>query len=291
MNPEAFYHRIIDCLLPEYGVILEEYAQKFAGSTCLFGLGTRGLFYEALGIISNDAGADIHSDVLHERPPCGTAHTSLATIFGERYLLKDLLRNATSLYLLKQNAINLLNDVHIAFPIPVDETNADFVVLVVVRTGSRSFSTESQGNLLQALKSMSNTTVLLFKGDEDTRNSIEFFARADAVVMYHGAAAANLVFCKMFTVVIEITTYTDTLAKESWRRNTDQIAVIRPDLKVRVIHIPLDQVLSNDIIDGNYSGRDKDLLVKDSRNIQLLRSDAEGIKEVILSFRHEFSDP
>ena len=109
--------------------------------------------------------------------------------------------------------------------------------------------------------------------------------------MYHGAAAANLVFCKHFTMVIEITTYTDTLAKESWRRNTDQIAVIRPDLKVRVIHIPLDQVLSNDIIDGNYSGRDKDLLVKDSRNIQLLRSDAEGIKEVILSFRHEFSDP
>ena len=119
---------------------------------------------------------------------------------------------------------------------------------------------------------------------------MEHFSRADAVVMYHGAAAANLLFCKQFTLVVEITTYTDSMSKKSWRKNTDQIALIRPDLKVKVFRIPLHQVVSIDIYNEKKDARDKYQHMKDARDIQLLKSDAEGIKEIILNLRFQAID-
>ena len=286
MNPEAFYHRIIDCLLPEYGVVLEESAQ-IARGTCLFGLGTRGMFYETLGILPPAFGAKVQTSLLQAAPPCGNTDTAMSAMFGQRYLVRNLLRNTTSLEILKRNANLILNDVGNAFAKTDENNTADFVVLVVARTGSRSFNTESLLRLLLALESISESAVILFKGDESIRTSMEIFTRADAVVMYHGAAAANLLFCKHLTLVVEITTYTDTVSKKSWRKNTDQIALIRPDLKVKVFRIPLHQVVSIDIINEKEDARDKDQYMKDARDIQLLKSDAEGIKEIILNLRFQ----
>ena len=49
MNPEAYFHRIVDCLIPEYQFLKSSLLQASLGnSSCLVGQGSRYAYFEAL---------------------------------------------------------------------------------------------------------------------------------------------------------------------------------------------------------------------------------------------------
>ena len=59
--------------------------------------------------------------------------------------------------------------------------------------------------------------LVVFNGTEDAISTMELFARADAVLGYHGAGLANNIFIPRNACVVEVSLWLDTNGSEPWR--------------------------------------------------------------------------
>jgi len=154
-------------------------------------------------------------------------------------------------------------------------------ILLVSRRGTRSFDKNTLRALTRNLENLHETVIVsLYDGDEDALRTVEMFHSAHVVIHFHGAAAANIVFCEENTTVLELTVFQDFNGTRKWRTNAPFLRAFRPNIKIGVYHLPLNvafPALSSSLL---AASDDVDLLIKGQSEIQL-----GGVEhEVILDF-------
>ena len=135
--------------------------------------------------------------------------------------------------------------------------------------------------LLNKLKTIPGATTSIYLGTENVTYTISLFHRADAVLMYHGAAAANLVFCRRFAFALEVTTYSDISSSSPWRSNFPTLRQLRPDLVLLVYRIPLAAAFPHVDVRELESAEDRDALIKQLENVTVSSNDADNITSLI----------
>ena len=69
------------------------------------------------------------------------------------------------------------------------------------------------------------------------------FHAARVVIMFHGAAAANVVFCEEDTLILEVTFFEDFDGARKWRSNAPTLKALRPQMIFAVYYLPLQVAL------------------------------------------------
>ena len=140
-----------------------------------------------------------------------------------------------------QNGSAILDDLVSRLPIHLHPFTCTHVVLILRRTLSRMFKVGDERLLIDTLQ-RNGMLVSIFDGDMPLLDTIALFRNADAVVGWHGAGMANVVFCRRGTKVVEITTFRDLKNTRSWRTNMKAVTAWRDYAKL-VLHVPLARVL------------------------------------------------
>lgn len=261
MNPDAHYHRLVDCLVPEYLAL-----KKAATSTaCVIGCGSRCEYLRYLVVLNEEKNQTRFFKDSYEH--CTDFHA--ITIHEPR--TKDL-----DLQTRLQGAALLADDVSKS----INFDSARLHVLVVSRKDSRSFEPESLKRLMKSITSIIRPIdgqLEIYHGDESLERTISLFHRADVVIMFHGAAAGNLVFSRSNVIFFELSTYTDVDSKKQWRSNTHTLTPIKPDIISIVYYLPLRTIVSNATLTELCGTENKDKFVKSLRNIRLVDSEIEAI--------------
>ena len=140
-----------------------------------------------------------------------------------------------------QNGGAILDDLLSGLPIRLHAFTCTHVVLILRRNGSRRFKVDDERALIDTLQ-RNGMLVSIYDGGTSLLDTIALFRSADAVVGWHGAGMANVVFCRNGTKVIEITTYKDLNQTRSWRTDIKKVTAWRKYAKL-VVRVPLTRVL------------------------------------------------
>lgn len=122
----------------------------------------------------------------------------------------------------------------------------------------------------------------VYDGKESVEETIRKFHSADVVLLYHGAAAANMVFAKRGAHIIEITTFAKSDDSIGWRANVQYLFTHRPDIKTLVYFIPLSHGWPGlNLTSVDELGNKADHYVKALSNITLRRSDVLNLGNIV----------
>lgn len=289
----AFFHRIVDCLTREYWTLkttLQEQASH--QDLCIVGFGNRAELYHSLKVIPEQtlilASERIMTDACIQKQHPGKKVVSLnhndrsAAVLGADAILKDL----------RLSRGGLSED---------GDTTSVGNILLVVREGTRNWEKSTLLKLMKRLHKLArrfHTHLVVHDGSENVTATMGAYYQASVILMYHGAAAANLLFTRRNTVVVEITTYKNTDSLQRWRSNKASLSSgwegllhLRPDLRWFVHHIPLSiaypQVKETEF--GSHS--DGNRFIKGLRNVHLSRNDIDNIEDLLAeNLRHALVD-
>jgi len=250
MNPEAFYHRLLDCFVSEYADVRGLLQQN--SSVCIVGLGTRRSLYAAL---------QMHRLAFHQLFEddnyCGVERPAFAYMKASKHELLSVRRKGANM---------IIRDV---FNSTTQKSMRTKVVLVN-RATTRNFESSSFARLTDRVRSfLHDGEVSFYFGNETDSETISIFSKADAVVMFHGAAAGNIIFTSPGTVLLELTTYTDTNSTKPWRTNSNTMLPVRPDLLWITHHLNIEEITDEENIQKLNMASDKDRFVKSLKNIFL----------------------
>ena len=98
--------------------------------------------------------------------------------------------------------------------------------------------------------------------------------------MFHGAAAANLVFCRRQTFAVELTTYHDVDERRPWRANFPSVRALRPDMHLLTYHLPF-PIVYPDIHVNLLQRADTDHFIKGLHSVHIPRHAVDNILEMI----------
>ena len=252
MNPEAFYHRLLDCFVSEYADVRGLLQQN--SSVCIVGLGTRCSLYAAL---------QVHRLAFHQLFEgdnyCGAERSTFAYMKASKHELLSVRRKGANM---------IIRDV---FNSTTQKSTRTKVVLVN-RATTRNFESSSFARLTDRVRSVLHDVageVSFYFGNETDSETISIFSKADAIVMFHGAAAGNIIFTSPGTVLLELTTYTDTNSTKPWRTNSNTMLPVRPDLLWVIHHLNIEDITDEENIQKLNMASDKDRFVKSLKNIFL----------------------
>ena len=255
MHPAAHYHKLVDCLIPEYAT-LKQAVKDFGNSTCVAGCGKRCVYLELLRLLNQSKKEtrffeEQSAYCLDSRP-----HINIAEL------------EKPGIHELKRSALQLRIDIPSAFRTGSSMYN----VLIVSRHDTRSFASTTLRTLMGSIRSVVQPyggIVDLYHGNETVKKTMSLFHNAAAVVMFHGAAAGNMIFCRKHTIFFEISTYADAASRVKWRSNKKTLIPIRPDLVPIVHYIPVHDIVAEATIHALEESENKDQFVKSFRNITL----------------------
>lgn len=230
----AFYHQIIDCLMPF--VAYAYAARQLGGAVCASPGAARWLRTFRVRVV-DPCPREYHAPPHLASGPIATAS-----------LVDALTRDVA--------------------PASCDDAR---VVVLVRRHGTRAFTPDSFRRLHRALARVA--PVRVFEGNESVVDVARAFVYARAIVGYHGAGFANAVFSRCNATLVEVSTYSDEANARLWRSNIASLRRWRQFGQTHTLHLPLQQVLraNGDI---PYRHHDPDHFVKNLRNVSLTDSDA-----------------
>jgi len=278
MHPEASFHRIVDCLIPEYQFLKRTLAERKThdNTTCIVGQGSRYAYFKAI----NENVTLPSQNTVRDRVKCIALVEDQVLIqqgLPHNYKMSNLLK--ADLLALQRNTLALMSDVRKSFP---RNSTQKFEVLLVARRGTRSFEAESEKAMIDYIKGLhENFVVSVYSGLENVTRTIKMFSSANVVIMYHGAAAANIVFCEDNTAVLEISCYADLAGSKKWRSNAPSLRALKPKVTLGVFYLPLQEAfpsLNSTILDsvGNLNS-----FIKGLSNIHVGASQLEVIGSFI----------
>ena len=154
--------------------------------------------------------------------------------------------------------------------LPVHANPSDIVVLQ--RSGTRKFNQETLAALCSQLSKKGS--VVLYRGTESARATVDVFQKARYVVGYHGAGLANAYFMNNATRILEISTYIDLNNTIPWRTNMKEVTKYG-QFDTRVLRIPIQQLLETNNV--TYRTYDPDHFVKDLKYVSLTHTDMREI--------------
>ena len=154
--------------------------------------------------------------------------------------------------------------------------------VLIVRKQSRRFHDDAAA--LAQLQEASKMAVRFYLGSESLADTVALFARASAVVGYHGAGHVNAVFGPANLHVIEISTAFQSQGNSScmslWRTNTLPMDVNRsyPAQRWDVLFLPLSQVMAanNKSLPSTLDGMDASLQWLPNNGVSLENLAAAG---------------
>ena len=250
----AVYHRLIDCFLAEF--VLLNYTIHNYPQVCAVGCGKRDEFYHFFDLVAKENSAE---RIFNRESNC------IVVPNGSRVILNPALQGDFNSSDKNIQQLTAFIDDRYA------DLDSEIGVLLVERLTTRNFHPNTsyfmRGELQTLSKSMSGK-LIIYHGNETIRETIIKFRSANVVVMYHGAAAANLIFCRARTIAVEFTTYHDVQEKHRWRANFRTIRALRPDLRLLTYHLPFRTVYPN-INHSLNDVEDTDHFIKDLYNVHI----------------------
>ena len=158
--------------------------------------------------------------------------------------------------------------------LPVHAKPSDIVVLQ--RSNTRIFEKWSFNRLCSQLRTKGR--VVVYKGTEDPRTTVEIFQKARYLVGYHGAGLVNAFFMNNATRILEISTYQDLNNTVPWRTNMRKVTKYG-SFEQQVLRLPLQQLLKTNKV--AYRAHDSDHFVKNLRLVSLTRENVQQILDFI----------
>ena len=255
-HPAAHYHKLVDCLIPEYAT-LKQAVKLFGTSTCVVGCGKRCVYLEQLMLLNQ---SNKESRFFTEQGSyCFDSRSHInITELGNHYNIREY----------KRSASQLRADMESVFRANQSQHN----VLVVSRQETRSFAPETLSVLVGLIRTAVQPfggSVDVYYGNETVKKTMLLYRNAAAVVMFHGAAASNMIFCREHAIFFEISTYTDKTSEVKWRSNTNTLLPIRPDIVSIVHYMPVHEILAETTIAELEDSENRDQFIKSIRNITL----------------------
>ena len=181
----------------------------------------------------------------------------------------------------------LMSDVRKTFDA---ESQHKLKVLIVVRRSTRSFEGETERALIEHIKGLhEDFDVEVYSGIENATHTIKMFYSARVVIMFHGAAAANLVFCEDNTTVLGISCFADLEGINKWRSNAQLLRSLKPNITLGVLYVPLQVAYPhlNATVMAATSNADK--LIKDQSGVHLSAPELQTVGKFIMESVFEFN--
>lgn len=259
LNPNAHYHKLVDCIAPQYVAL----KLALSNESCIISCGTRCEVFKELRL-------------LNEQNQSRFFEKEAEYCFDKRPVIELPAPKDVDVDIRRHGALWIAEDVAKIHNVDIVGLN----VLLVNREGTRSFESKSFEKLTDSITSLIHPTgglVTFYHGNETGRQTMKLFRRADAIIAYHGAAAGNLLFSRPQVIFLELSTYTDLSSKYSWRTNTRTLLPIRPDI-ISIVHfLPLNTITSSMTLDALAAAENKDQFVKGLQNISIIDSELEKI--------------
>lgn len=238
-GPEHYFHKVMQCLLPHYGVFVQTRQAKVTGTRC-FIVSVKSLMPFLVPLL----GQDFHYKFIQEEESCvRELHKDVALE------LPKYTKNKTNNKEERIREINRADKFWLSFypPLPIKKQmkylQADVmrnvvgtsekdhpIILLARRSDMRSFDPGTEEALVQMLNARTGRRVVRFTGSENMSSTMEMFAAAGGLVGFHGAGFANSVFNGQRLCVVEITTFQDADCsdKEIWRTHLNLYAKAEP---------------------------------------------------------------
>lgn len=265
----AFYHRILDCFAVEYLSLKHVLEETDVADLCVVGYLNRAEFYISLSVLPRSSDIFANSNTIK--------NGALMAWFPERKIVGI---TPTSI---SENVAAIARDVQLGYREP---TSGCGDIILVCRRGVRNWESQSAVRLWRSLYEYTTTStstnqynmkVVIYNGTEDVNTTIGIFYRAAAVVMYHGAAAANMLFTRKSTIMIEWTTYVN--STHIWRSNVPHLLRLRGDIESHVHALPLSTAFPNVNVTELTARRDGDRWMKTMRDVKLTDTDIHNMKK------------
>lgn len=244
--PGAYYHNIVDCLLPLFGLV--EYTralnrQSGDHNSYKYVLVSPLYLKELLAFF-----LPLQMHFYHEQDAC---FTTVATSVS--YVITDAVPVATKVALasqLRQAGTHLS---------PPDSDVVPSILIIERHGASRQFHNSSR--IFEFFKeSFPGYELVSYHGNETVRTTITLFSRATIIFGYHGAGHVNCIFSAPGTIVVEMSTFQDMDEARAWRSNR-VIPDFHTQLKWVVYHLGLDTVVAD--MDEFIRVPDKDHYIKE----------------------------
>ncbi len=268
----ATYHRVADCLAYEYWTLKTSLNHVPINETCLVGYLNRMPYYRSLGILPELPEYHTKLFSMDMDTACISYHYPAADVVGINHLMvhagiEDLLN------MLKSTRGNV--------------GPCEGSIILVNRTGTRSWEQAGFRNLVKSfsiLAQMLGIELDVHNSGDDTNTTIHKFHRASAVIAFHGAALANLLFSSENTFAIEISTFSDLQSSVPWRSVTDGFKRrIRPDLTTEVYRLSLESAFGVEQAIKIVESGNANMAILRSRNIRLSEEDVQALRGMVHS--------
>jgi hypothetical protein len=262
----AFFHRLIDCTLPNFDLFELAIADEEAT------LIVPHFLQPFVDFFSPTSKKQLQ---YHEAKPCFYISNTTVVAFETR-----LFGNATAMS--SRGERFRLQAWRLA------GTNADrFKVpntcLFIQRQRTRALDPSVR---LYLKKHLPNFAHEVYFGNESLVETISKFSRSVVVVGFHGAGAANTVFCPEKAIIIELTLFSSIDARTLWRTNRDTIKPWHTSLKWAVFPLSLQEARIPRLQQiRNHEISDVDHYLKDIPSVHVPQSKVLNIVHTILKLR------
>ena len=247
--PGAFFHRLHDCIFPEICLIEKLHQQN--GSACYEDWQAHWVkFFAPHSQRAKTCGQNVIHGSRPRRRPCAIRET-----------LERLLRTTSNSEIIQSDS-------------------SGFKSVLLKRTNSRIFDSESFDNLFKSLRKQGS--VFVYTGRESVPKTIQMFRSADFLVGYHGAGLINAYFMRNSTRILEISTYKDLNNTIPWKSNMKHVTKYG-EFYSKVLRIPLQQLLAANptrrygFRPDNRSAVDPRHFIKNLKYVRLTHKDVEQI--------------
>lgn len=263
---DAFFHRLVDCLAYEFGGI--QHALSTYEKPCFLGYYTRAKLYRDL-VAGNMNLVCSHESIDKHQIPVNSTYE----------------QDTTLLPVFKPNRTDVSYSVRLLFNhfYGMADSIKSTTILLVKRFRPRNFSEESFTMLHSSLQKLARDfgrQIDVYNGTETIRDTVQKFRRADIVLHFHGAAAANMLFARRGTRIIEINTFVKSDDSKQWRTNMNRLKELRPDVSTLIYSIPLSHGWPELNLDKVDKHADADRYIRDFKDVSLRKSDVVNLVEI-----------
>jgi len=277
-----YFHRIVDCLVPMYGLLELARAKSADGTICILTGVKRApnlmpLLSKLIADIEDASVIDYDVGCARSLPRHAVNPVTLPR-FGRSYAKAfPTLPNVVGRHAidLSSNVRALRRDVSRVATPPENRP-----VVLIQREHTRAFEPETAARLRRMLqgvvvsaqveRSRDSLGFFEFTPNMTVKQTLDVFTNAAGVVGYHGAGLANTLFTARPSCVMEISTYR-TLDWKPWRSNSD--LANQNDLLIwHTVRIKLQALLSANAYAGELPSIARDTAGHEGRNLTVARS-------------------
>ena len=261
---DAFYHRLIDCAVPNFGLV--DLVRELMSN------GTKDI-----KLIVPSSQRDVVFQVLDKTLLKQLYPKECILIAPETQVFYEK-RPTTLPRLLLQDMAERFHQAALRDLEPA--TAASYTILFIERHGTRELRPIVKAYLQKMLPDFRFS---VFNGYESFEDTVRKFANAFVVFGFHGAATANMLFAPRNAIVVELTFFEDAKDEDIWRSNRAALQKLRPSIiwlthgiDIEVAHVPHAEDIKQ------HKLRDADHFLKRQRLFDIPLSDLHNIAITIV---------